>query len=92
MFSLVGGVARLLTHGRQLPQQFRQCCLQGVPHDIKVDIKVAMSDAVAHASHAAPWLLRVHPCELGIAVHHLCCDFANDDEAHDDSLLCAFVL
>lgn len=76
-----------LAHGGQLSEQIRQGQLHGIPSHLKVDIEIAVGNAVTHAAHAAPRHLGVSLGELGVAVHHFGGGFTNDDEAHDHRLL-----
>lgn len=50
-----------------------------------------MRDAVARPAHIAPRHLRVLVCKFGVQLHDLGGGLADDDEAHDDGLLGAFV-
>ena len=84
-------VVGILPHCRQLLEQLRQPFLHRLPHYIEVDLEIAVSHAIAHVAHAAPRHSGVRLCELDIAVHHLRGGLADDDEAHDDSLLGALV-
>ena len=54
---------------------------------VKVDVEIAVGHAITHVAHAAPRHLSVRLDELGIAIHHLRGNLADDDEVHDDGLL-----
>ncbi len=58
-----------------------------VPHHIKIDVKVAVGHAITHVAHAGSRHVGMGLGELGVAVHHPRGGLADDDEAHDDSLL-----
>jgi hypothetical protein len=62
------------------------CCL---PHQIEVDVEIAVSHAIAHAPHVAPRHIGVRLCERSMAFHHFRGGLA--DDAHDDGLLGALV-
>lgn len=65
--------------------------LRRFPHHIEIDVEVAVGHAIAHVAHTAPRHFGMRLGELGVAVHHLRGSLADDDEAHDDGLLGAFI-
>jgi hypothetical protein len=52
---------------------------------------MAVSHAITYVAHAATWHFDMRLRELSVAIQHLRSCLADDDEAHDDSLLGALV-
>ncbi len=64
-----------------MPEQLRQSFLYRLPHDIEVDVEIAVGHAIAHI---APRHTRMRLRKLSVVSHYLCCDLAYDDQAHPE--------
>lgn len=84
-------IVSIIAYSGQLLQQLRQCRLHRVPHDVKVDLKITMRNAVAHTAHTSPWYFLMRLNKFSATIHYFRRSFADDNKTHNDSLLRSLV-